>query len=433
MNPQQPYRPGTMGLRGALANRSMCTSTDRPSGGGAWKRGCCFALGVALILWGFYPPAGWANPLEKRIGAHDAILVANPEGKALLSKNAGSLLIPASTLKIFTALFALDSLGAGFRFETEFYLDERENLKIKGYGDPLLISEVVREIAAGLRAHITAYNDLVLDDSYFDQPIDIPGISPSLQPYDAPNGALCVNFNTINFHREKSGRYVSAEPQTPLLDFAMDKVKASGLKKGRIIFSQHRKEITLYAGHLFRHFLTEAGIASRGRLRSGRVDKDGDRLILRYRSPFSLGQVITRLMAYSNNFTANQILIAAGAKIFGAPGNLEKGVRAAKAYAASRLRIDPVDVVEGSGISRKNRISANAMLTVLNAFKAHHLLMRHEGNFFFKTGSLYGISARAGYVERSSGTLYPFVVFLNTKGKSAESLMEGIEAVVRKH
>ena len=58
-----------------------------------------------------------------------------------------------------------------------------------------------------------------LDDTYFTQPLTIPGISSSSNPYDAPNGALCANFNTVFFKHSRDG-YASAEPQTPLLPMA---------------------------------------------------------------------------------------------------------------------------------------------------------------------------------------------------------------------
>jgi serine-type D-Ala-D-Ala carboxypeptidase/endopeptidase (penicillin-binding protein 4) len=367
-----------------------------------------------------------ASILSKKIGANDAVLVADPDGKVLFSKNADKKRVPASTLKIFTALFSLETLGPDFRFQTEFYLDNASNLIIKGYGDPLIVSEAVREIAKTLKEKMSSYNDLVLDDSYFENPVAIPGVTSSLQPYDAPNGALCVNFNTVNFKRKKDGTYVSAEPQTPLLPFVMKKVKTSKLKKGRIIFSQKRHEITLYAGHLFRHFLSEAGINQEGRIRLGKVPMDTARLVYRHSSRFTLEEILSRLMEHSNNFTANQVLIAAGAKISDPPGTLDKGVRAAKHFAGQKLGLDDFEIVEGSGISRKNRISADMMLIVLRAFYPYRLLLRHEDGVYFKTGTLYGVSTRAGYLEGTGGRMYPFVIFLNSRGKSAEKIVPDI-------
>ena len=98
--------------------------------------------------------AGDRQKLEKHIGDKDSVLVGHSSGRILFSKNAKKILVPASILKILTALVALDYLGPDFRFKTEFYIDSEKNLKIKGYGDPLLISEVLTEIAASLSNRI---------------------------------------------------------------------------------------------------------------------------------------------------------------------------------------------------------------------------------------------------------------------------------------
>ena len=245
------------------------------------------------------------------IGNRDAIFVTGPNGSIIYSKSAYKTLIPASTLKIFTALVALHYLGLDYRYRTEFYLDKNQNLKIKGYGDPLLISEIVADIAAALADRLTAINDLVLDDSYFTQPLTIPGISSSTEPYDAPNGALCVNFNTVNF-KKHNDKYISAEPQTPLLPYALNRIKKTNLTAGRIVFSHESHDSTLYAGHLFRYFITAQGIQTGTHVRLGRVEMLNDRLIYTYISRFSLEDIIVKLLEHSNNYTTNQILITVG-------------------------------------------------------------------------------------------------------------------------
>ncbi|MGD9335232.1 MAG: D-alanyl-D-alanine carboxypeptidase [Desulfobacterales bacterium] len=367
------------------------------------------------------------DDLNNFVGNHDAILVVNPQGQIVFSKNADSQLIPASILKIFTALVAFHYLSPEYRFSTEFYLDQDSNLKIKGYGDPLLISETLTKIGNNLFLTLDTkskiINDLVLDDSYFKAPVLIPGVTYSYEPYDAPNGALCVNFNTVNFRRDKNGAYVSAETQTPLLPFVLSRITASAMDRGRIILSRQKNEITFYAGHLFLYFLKKQGIKSNGRIRMGRVKKY-DKLIFRYLSRFSLIQIVSKLLEYSNNFIANQLLIAAGAKGYGPPGTLEKGIRAASTYAKNNLKIDKITIVEGSGISRNNRISARSLYEVLNAFEPYHFLMRRWKNVFYKTGTLKGIHTMAGYVENTKGELYSFVVLLNTPGKSTKPIMD---------
>ncbi len=391
----------------------------------SFKQFVLLGIFVGILANPFHLMAQELDDLKRFIGKNDSILVADTNGNIVLAKNAAEKRIPASILKIFTSLVALHYLADDYRFPTEFYLDKQSNLKIKGYGDPLLISEVVSKISqvlAVLLKNTQPLNDLILDDSYFQQPLTIPGITSSAQPYDAPNGALCVNFNTISFKRTSQG-YVSAEPQTPLLPFAIKKIKASGLNQGRIVFSHNKNEITLYAGNLFQYFLEKQGMRFNGKVKLGRINQKNDRLIFRYDSSSSLQEIVVKLLEHSNNFMTNQLLIATGAKIIGSPGTLAKGVAIASDYAKEMLDIENMTIVEGSGISRDNRVSAVQMVQVLQEFLPYYYLMRREGREFFKTGTLYGISTRAGYIKRTNGEFYRYVIMLNAPGKSTDSLI----------
>lgn len=386
-----------------------------------------FLLGIFLgiLTTPSYLLAQELADLQRFIGKNDSILVTDASGQILLEKNADKKRIPASILKIFSSLVALHYLGDDYRFPTEFYLDGQSNLKIKGYGDPLLISEVVSKISqvlAVLLKNSQPLNNLILDDSYFQQPLTIPGITSSPQPYDAPNGSLCVNFNTVSFKRTSQG-YVSAEPQTPLLPFVIEKIRASGLKQGRIVFSHNNNEIVLYAGKLFQYFFEKQGIRFNGKVKLGRINHNTERLIFKYVSSSSLAEIIVKLLEHSNNFTTNQLLIATGAKIIGPPGTLAKGVTIASDYAEEMLDIENMAIVEGSGISRDNRVSALQMDKILQEFLPYHYLMRRQGREYYKTGTLYGVSTRAGYIKRSNGEFYRYVIIFNTAGKSTDSLI----------
>ncbi len=366
------------------------------------------------------------------IGPNDSLLVADPEGRIIMSKNENKKLVPASILKLLTSLAAFHYLGPDYRYATEFYLDNHSNLKIKGFGDPLLISEIINEISGRLSDLIgssIAINNLVVDDSYFNQPLTIPGISSSSQPYDAPNGALCVNFNTVFFKRTRSG-YISAEAQTPLLPYAVKKIRARNLKNGRFILSRLGNENTIYAGKLLQYFLKQHGVPISGPVTLGRVNETEDKLIYRYVSRFSLAQIISKLLEHSNNFTTNQLFITSGIEALGPPGNLDKGVAAALDYAAKVLQIKNLSIVEGSGISRQNRVSAHHMLRVLDKFKPHHQLMRKKGREYYKTGTLYGVSTRTGYIAAEDGGLYRYVVMINTPGKSTKPIMRKLLRVL---
>ena len=353
----------------------------------------------------------------------DAVLLTDPQGKILASRNAEKLLVPASTLKILTALVALHYLGEDFRFVTECYSDKYQNLKIKGFGDPLFVSDVMPDFSRQVQACIHNYKDLVLDDSAFQQPLRIPGVTATTEPYDAPNGAFCANFNTISFQKTSGGKYISAEPQTPLVPFALTRISASGTSSGRIVFSHSHGESVLYAGHLVASFLSQHGAPSSGKIRIGRVE-DGDKLLIRYVSPYLLTDVISRLMEFSNNFIANQLFITAGIQAYGLPGTIDKGIRASQEFLRKKLQIETIQIAEGSGISRENRISATQLDQLLVRFYPNRQLMRRLGNELFKTGTLDGVRTRAGYIEDGKGGSYRFVVMINTAGKTADPVME---------
>lgn len=392
---------------------------------------------VALMLLVMFPPVAPAAAdrnraeLSRLIGDSDAALLTLPDGAVVFAKNADQPLVPASILKVFTALVALDTLGADFRFETEFYLDRQRNLIIKGYGDPLLISEVIADIGrrlAGVLSDKSTLRSLILDESHFVRPLTIPGVSASSQPYDAPNGALCVNFNTVNFERRK-GRYVSAEPQTPLLPFAEEKIRSRSATGGRVVLSRIENENTRYAGELFRFFFEREGIRFSGPVAVGNVGASA-KLILTYRSPYRLEEIIAKMLEHSNNFVANQLLITAGIRTHGAPGSLDKAVLAARSYAAETLAISNLRIVEGSGISRSNRLTARQMMTVLRAFAPHHRLMRRSGDEYYKTGTLRAVSTRAGFLLHPSGRRHPFVIMRNGPRKNAAEFIPYLNKLI---
>jgi D-alanyl-D-alanine carboxypeptidase/D-alanyl-D-alanine-endopeptidase (penicillin-binding protein 4) len=384
-------------------------------------------LGLAAALWLAATAASAAAPSAiNGLGPRDALLVLDPAGQVVWSHNPEQAMVPASTLKILTSLATLDTLGSNFRFATDFLVDGEGNLVIKGYGDPLLVSEVITGIAHALADRLShAINHILLDTSYFQGPLTIPGVSTTTNPYDAPIGALCVNFNTVFFTQVK-GVYQSAEEQTPLLPMVLKRIRRSGLREGRIVLSHQGDEASLYAGRLFRYFLTKEGVVVRGEVRVAPDAARQARLILRQYSPYALPEVIQRLLKYSNNFTANQLLMAMGAQRYGSPATLAKGVRVLNTYADDEIGIQHGVFVEGSGISRLNRLSVNDMMAVLSRFRPYYDLLTYKNREYFKTGTLKGVRTRAGYIEVHPGEFYRFALFRNQSGKSTAPVMRQI-------
>ncbi len=386
---------------------------------------CKLALSVWLLFFILAPAIGGTSSarsqhseIKKYLNSHDAAILAAPDGRHLFGWNEKKPLAPASILKLLTALAVFDQLGPDYRFPTDFFLTAENDLVIKGYGDPLMISEVVARAAVEVSGKVKRISDLVADGTYFSQTVRVPGAGGSSQPYDAPTGALCVNFNTVNY-KTANGRLVSAEPQTPLLPLAVSKIRRQGLPEGRITLSNDSQDALVYAAQMFAFFLARQGVKIEGEIKPLPPAKAGmkpARLLMTFQSPFTLKQVVARLMTYSNNFIANQILLAAGADAFGPPADLSKAVAVLKRYAIEKCGLHNVRLAEGSGISRRNRISALEMLKVLERFRPHHRLLRYDPatGRFYKTGTLKGIRSRAGFIQDQSQKLYPYVIMGRT-------------------
>ena len=388
-----------------------------------------FLCGIFLVLavGSISPTVSQSAPQPiTGLGQHDALVVVDSSGQIILAHNPDQPMVPASTLKLLTSLAALHYLGPDFRFHTDFFIDGHDTLGIKGYGDPLLVSEVISDIAHSLAEKLPPQiNGILLDETYFSGPMTIPGVSASTNPYDAPVGALCANFNTV-FFTHAAGQLKSAEEQTPLLPMVVNRIRRSGLQEGRIILSHKHDEAPLYAGNLLRYFLDQEGVTIRGKVHMTTNGLSESSLLYRHMSPYALPQIIQRLLEYSNNFTANQLLLAMGAQCYGPPATLDKGVRALTAYARDVIGIQEGVFVEGSGISRHNRLSVRDMATVLAHFRPYVQLMSHKGREYYKTGTLRGIRTRAGYIEVIPGEFYRFALFRNRRGQITGPVMRQI-------
>ena len=238
------------------------------------------------------PPLSIPNALIDR----DGYLVRKND-RVILAHNEQQLLIPASTWKIATALMTFSRLGEEHRFETNLFLIDND-LYIKGFGDPLLVSEEVGEIVATLVSQgITSVHDIVVDDSFFQlNHAAAHGSTPSLQPYDAANSGLAINFNPINITVATDGTVRSAEPQTPLLPVMS--TMAAKLPPGahRVNLSQDIARSHRYVGELFQAFLLQQGVTISGSIKSAPVP-DGAKPTYRHASSASLTEIVRAICA----------------------------------------------------------------------------------------------------------------------------------------
>lgn len=343
-----------------------------------------------------------------------AVLVADDQNRHIVSVNTDKALIPASILKIVTAAAALHYLDPSYRFTTEFRLSHENDLYMIGKGDPYLVSEELDLIASQLKSKgLKEVENIYLDDRYFKPNLVLHGTKRSFNPYDAYNGALCVNFNTIFVRIGSDGEVHSAEPQTPLTDLGRKIALRSGLKgEVRINLAESPGKCLQYAGELMRAFLEMHSIRVRGRVAKARGDSAGSPLLYLHHSSRDLAETLREMFKYSNNFIANQIFLSMGAARYGPPATVEKS-QTVMADFSGHLGLSRMSVEEGSGLSRRNRITAAQMSKVLNYFRPYRHLLPHEGRAWSKTGTLNDVKSVAGYIVPEHTHALSFVIILN--------------------
>ena len=381
-------------------------------------------LFVCLLL-----PAVPSASAESRI--HDKIdrLITNGgyilsrDNRIIGEKNRHTLFVPASILKIATAAAALDLLGADYCFQTKIFISDKNDLFIQGFGDPLLTSESIHDIIRQLKKKgLKSVHSLYLDDSAFALKSAAVGAGNSLNPYDAANSALAANFNTINLVKARDGSIYSAEPQTPTLPLMILHGKNLPTGEHRVNFSQNRENILLHVGELFRAILDQEGITVHGTIMKKLVP-DTLKPVHVHHSP-RLDVIVGRMLLYSNNFIANQLLLACGARQRGLPANWAKGRSALNRFLLTTIRLKEDEFVaeEGSGLSKNNRISPAGIIRVLEHFKQYHDLLPRQQGVWLKSGTLEQVYAYCGYIPNGD-RLDPFVIILNQAENNRDRIL----------
>jgi D-alanyl-D-alanine carboxypeptidase/D-alanyl-D-alanine-endopeptidase (penicillin-binding protein 4) len=388
-----------------------------------WSR----LLLVAVLL---LPTRAFADVKEKvaALSPSALVLVVDADGKELVAQNADQPFVPASVTKIVTTWLALQVLGADYRFETQFYLDNRRVLTVHGGGDPFLISEELALLATELVAAIgkKPIAGIMLDSSYFPADLRIPGVEDTNKSFDTLNSALAVNFNTINAVR-RGNKVESAEKQTPLTPLAISQFRARGPNgRGRISLNQEPAVGLQYAGELLAAFIKQAGGSVSGKIVAGSVPA-GLAPVYVHRQSRTLSEILRELLHGSNNYIANQIFLEMGAKSLGGPVSLEKSVAVARKMLAAHDLADAIQLEEGSGLSRGNRFTARGLAEVLKLFAPHAGLMESSKGASYKTGTLEGVRTLAGYANSAKHGPVRFVIAL--KGNNGAMRFELLKAI----
>ena len=345
---------------------------------------------------------------------------------------------PASLTKIGTAAAALHYLGFDHKFETRIYLDGEKNLYIKGFGDPYFGSHSWHKIAKFLQknGHLRqAINRVIIDATAFETRPDFEGREKTLQVYDAPLGALASNQNMGIVEVQRGGRITSVLENTPLTTKLKKKARGIPLGIRRLAVAYTPNEGTHYSQELGMAIFKEYGMVTTEESRIGQTPPDL-KPILVLESEKPLTELIRQMLHESNNYMANQLVMAIALKRSGHPAKLEEGVYLLNRFLQNEVKLEPeeVFVTEGSGLSRENHITLQGMIKLLEFFQesknllpelkfSHFNSLAKEGKdirVLAKTGTLNGVSNIAGYIYTDNEHWKPFVIMLNDK-KSART------------
>ena len=408
-------------------------------------------------------------------------------GRRILERNADKVLLPASTMKLLTTATALDALGADHRYTTRLYhlgtVDDdgtmRGDLVIRGSGDPTFGSEGVSGnplerwaealAEAGVRrfeGRIIGDDDRFTDDAY---PEGWDATHIGVESYAPPAGGLAWNDNMLAV-RFREGR-ATVEPPG-LVEF-VDDVQAQRRGGGRLrvsrvlgtnqialggtIPSGYRGTIvlpvenpTLYAVAAFADALAEAGI----RVNADLVDVDtllepptydGAEPVRAYVSP-ALDQIVRRINRQSDNLYAEQVF-----RSLSASGSTEASARRVEAFLQQAgADTDGLNIVDGSGLSRKDLITPASLGALLAHMRNHPaagafrqslpqgggagstLRSRLRGvPVRAKTGSLAYVRALAGYVDGPQGQPIAFVLIANNYTARSYRITQAFDRIVR--
>jgi D-alanyl-D-alanine carboxypeptidase/D-alanyl-D-alanine-endopeptidase (penicillin-binding protein 4) len=320
-------------------------------------------------------------------------------------------MVPASTLKVLTALLAFKTWSPEHRFTTDFYLDGKGILWVKGYGDPFMSSAELDTIISTFRQRgLRAIKGIGIDTHYFANNIEIDGQGETRKVYDAPIGALAINFNALSIVRNKTAVH-SGEAHTPLTPL-MQKL-AQSLPNGH-----HRISLgdQSHSGQYFAQVLCaklrQHGIKTPDLITTGMVPA-GKKPFYRHKNSHTLTEVIEDMLHHSNNFIANQLFLMMGAERYGAPATIEKAQKATAEKVHALFGWKHKTLYEGSGLSYKNHLTARQLLQVLHEFSPYKNLLKSQGEHILaKTGTLTGVSSYAGYLHKAKQWV-PFVLFIN--------------------
>lgn len=338
----------------------------------------------------------WVQGLEARGVAVSAGIWDVDTGRVLERYDDGVALVPASTTKVVTTYALLKTLKPDTTIETEVWGDLKDgvvqgDLTFKGDGDPLFTRERIWLLAQTLKQEGVrrVTGAIRLDQTAFDA-------------QRQPQGWENTTANTLPEVRALS------------VDFNRD-------DRGRIVEDPDR-----HSREVIQRTLQETGIAIEG----GASGLGVPRKLATWTSP-PLRALVQDINKWSNNFMIEMLT-----RRFGG-GSWPRGIQRIQAFyqAAFSLGPEAIQITDGSGLSKENRLSARTLAIILRG--AYHdfevgpefvsslkiiggepwKLKVKDPNLTrrirVKTGHLDRVTSLCGYLQTFDGKVRVFAILLN--------------------
>ena len=412
----------------------------------------------------------------------------------LFELNPRTLLVPASVSKILPGATAVDTLGWTFRFETALKTNGtitdgtlNGDLFILGAGDPSIGGRGGDDLSAWINAltalQVRQINGRVIgDDDALEDPRpglawawDDLGTSGTLYgalnleenkmlvtvtPGAQPGAPVQITVDPVALARPLVNRALTAERGGGLglwteqrpgeLELSIAGSMAQNAAPARMMVSVGNP--TLWFARTLRHRLLEANIGVTGEAFDvddvGAPDRNSlDTLYVHRSRP--LAEIVKPLMKESINLYGEALMRLNAPRT--APTNDEAIKGISQKLTAWGIPVDGQQIIDGSGLSRRNVMAADTLVQVLQkmydadasspwvtalpiAGVDGTLASRMRGtpaagNVRAKTGSMSNIRSLAGYVTTRDGERLAFAILANNFEGTGANAVQAIDAI----
>ena len=430
------------------------------------------AVKLLVLLSGFWSGIVTAEkPLVERLetlvselppGSVYSIQVRDPaNGRVLYEQGAHLNLVPASVLKVVTATLAYEALGEDFRYTTQIRSENpvtksgtlKGSVALAFSGDPSFKREHLNQLIAELkengvksiagdfwldgdvftgydRAGGVSWDDLnicfaapaapmILDRNCFHGWLK-PGKNegdPAIIEYDRPEWLLEIDNKVVTGSAPDGGRCIQRVSPSANYEYQLDGCISPRSRGLRMAFSVNNVERAVEKYVLA--VLQEHGIQLQGRVISGTQELAFSHVLAEHQSE-PLPQLLKPVLNDSDNLYSDSILKTVGHQLSGKPGSYALGIESARTVLGDKgVGFGSSRLVDGSGLSRYNFISAATLVDILMlgwkqwGEDSPWLNDRKRKEQWFKTGYMSGVRSMAGYVFPDNGRPLVFAVILN--------------------